>query len=215
MTRSLTTAVKNELATNDIRPVHLITIGFSTPINITDCSFSLTSSISGSSVTYSASDFILGISNHTEETDITKSSITINLSGADQTFISTVLNENVINENVIKENVINVNENIKQTMINVLQDKIHINMNNEKNKKKSKSSKQNMYYINEEIDNKILNEYSNLENNIISIAKDNNLEVYKIVSILIKHKIINTRNECRGYDIYKESDEYKLKINKS
>jgi hypothetical protein len=74
MTRSLTTALKNELATNDIRPVHLITIGFSTPVNITDCSFSLTSDISGSSVTYNASDFILGISNHTEETDITKSS---------------------------------------------------------------------------------------------------------------------------------------------
>ena len=100
MTRSLTTAVKNELATNDIRPVHLITIGFSTPVNLTDCSFSLTSSVSGSSVTYSASDFILGISNHTEETDITKSSVNINLSGADQTFISTVLNENVVNDTV-------------------------------------------------------------------------------------------------------------------
>ena len=65
MTRSLTTAIKNELATNDIRPVHLITIGFATPVNITDCSFDLTSSVSGSSVTYSASDFILGLSNHT------------------------------------------------------------------------------------------------------------------------------------------------------
>jgi hypothetical protein len=75
MTRSLTTAVKNELATNDIRPVHLITIGFSTPINITDCSFSLTSSVSGSSVTYSASDFILGISNHSEQTDLTKATV--------------------------------------------------------------------------------------------------------------------------------------------
>jgi hypothetical protein len=100
MTRSLTTAVKNELATNDIRPIHLITIGFGTPVNLTDCSFSLTSSVSGSSVTYSASDFILGISNHTEETDITKSSVSLNLSGADQTFISTVLNENVINDSV-------------------------------------------------------------------------------------------------------------------
>ena len=100
MTRALTTAIKNELATNDIRPIHLITIGFSTPINITDCSFPLTSSVSGSSVTYSASDFILGISNHTEETDITKSTVSINLSGADQTFISTVLNENVINDSV-------------------------------------------------------------------------------------------------------------------
>ena len=100
MTRSLTTAVKNELATNDIKPVHLITIGFSTPVNITDCSFSLTSSVSGASVTYNASDFILGISNHTEETDITKSTVSLNLSGADQTFISTVLNENVVNDDV-------------------------------------------------------------------------------------------------------------------
>lgn len=100
MTRSLTSAVKTELATDDIRPVHLITIGFSTPVNITDCSFSITSSVSGSSITYNASDFILGISNHTEETDITKSSVDLNLSGADQTFISTVLNENVINDNV-------------------------------------------------------------------------------------------------------------------
>ena len=52
MTRSLTTAVKNELATNDIRPVHLITIGFGTPVNLTDCSFSLTSSVSAVSYTH-------------------------------------------------------------------------------------------------------------------------------------------------------------------
>ena len=100
MTRNLTSAVKTELATNDIRPVHLITIGFSTPVNLTDCSFSLASSISGSSVTYSASDFILAVTNHTEETDVSKSSISIALSGADQTFISTVLNENVVNDSV-------------------------------------------------------------------------------------------------------------------
>lgn len=100
MTRNLTTAIKNELATNDISPVHLITIGFATPVNLTDCSFSLTSSVSGSSVTYNASDFILGMSNFTEETDITKTSLTISLSGADQTFISTVLNENVVNDAV-------------------------------------------------------------------------------------------------------------------
>ena len=100
MTRNLTSAVKTELATNDIRPVHLLTIGFSTPVNLTDCSFPLTSSVSGSSVTYSASDFILGISNHTEETDITKSSVSLSLSGADQTFISTVLSENVVNDSV-------------------------------------------------------------------------------------------------------------------
>ena len=100
MTRALTTAIKNELATNDIRPIHLITIGFSTPVNITDCSFPLTSSVSGSSVTYSASDFIMGISEHSEQTDLTKASLKLVLSGADQTFISLVLNENVINDSV-------------------------------------------------------------------------------------------------------------------
>jgi hypothetical protein len=68
MTRSLTTAIKTALATNDIRPVHLITIGFSTPVNITDCSFSLTSSVSGSSVTYNSSDFVMGLSEFSEQT---------------------------------------------------------------------------------------------------------------------------------------------------
>jgi len=101
MTRSLTTAIKNALATNDIRPVHLITIGFSTPVNITDCSFSLTSDVSGSSVTYNSSDFILGISEFSEQTDISKTSLKLTLSGADQTFIATVLNENVTNDDVI------------------------------------------------------------------------------------------------------------------
>ena len=98
MAKTLTTALKNQLATSDIRPVHLITIGFSTPVNITDCSFSLTSSVSGSSVTYNASDFIIGVSEFSEQTDITKASFKFTLSGADLTFISTVLNENVTND---------------------------------------------------------------------------------------------------------------------
>jgi hypothetical protein len=100
MTRSLTTAVKTELATNDIRPIHLITIGFTSPVNITDCSFSITSSVSGASVTYNASDFIMGISDFSEQTELSKSSLSLALSGADQTFISTVLNENVTNDSV-------------------------------------------------------------------------------------------------------------------
>ncbi len=100
MTRSLTTAIKNELATNDLRPIHLITIGFGTPLNFTDCSFSLTSSVSGSSVTYTPSNFIMGISNFTEEVDITKTSLKLGFSGADTALISVVLNENVVNDAV-------------------------------------------------------------------------------------------------------------------
>ena len=100
MTRNLTSSIKTALATNDIRPFHLLTIGFSTPVNFTDSTYSLTSSISGSSVTYSPSSFIIGVSDFTEEIDVTKSTVTISLSGADQTFISTVLNENIVNDTV-------------------------------------------------------------------------------------------------------------------
>ena len=100
MTRALTSAIKTELATNNIRPVHLITIGFGTPVNITDCIYELTSSVSGSSVTYSSSSFLLSIPQFTEETDLTKTSLNLSLSGSSQTFISTVLNENVVNDSV-------------------------------------------------------------------------------------------------------------------
>jgi hypothetical protein len=67
---------------------------------LTDNSFSLSSSISGSPIIYLVSDFILGISEHNEQTDLTKSSLSISLSGADQTFISLVLSENITNDEV-------------------------------------------------------------------------------------------------------------------
>ena len=51
-------------------------------------------------VNNATSDFILGFSNFSEQADVTKSSLTISLSGADQTFISVVLNENIVNDAV-------------------------------------------------------------------------------------------------------------------
>ena len=100
MTRNLTTALKNELANYVLRPVHLITFNFTTPVNFTDCSFALTSSVSGSSVTYNPQGFVKGLSQFSEEVDITKSSLRIGLSGVDQTYISIVLNENIVNDAV-------------------------------------------------------------------------------------------------------------------
>ena len=100
MARTLTTSVKNELLTGQIRPIHLIEIGFSTPVFLTDCGFDLTSSVSGSSRTYTASPHLVGGSSFEEQTDISKTSLSLSLSGADQTFISTCLNENVVNDDV-------------------------------------------------------------------------------------------------------------------
>jgi len=100
MARGLTSAVKTELATGNINPVHLIHLNFSTPVYLTDCSFDLTSSISGTSRTYTASGHILGLSNTQEGTEPIKNSLTLNLSGVDQTYISIALNENIINDTV-------------------------------------------------------------------------------------------------------------------
>ena len=79
MPRGLTTAVKTELATGKIRPVLLIEIGFSTPIYLTDASFDITSSVSGSSRTYLSNGHLQNISNINETNVPTKNTLSIKL----------------------------------------------------------------------------------------------------------------------------------------
>ena len=69
-------------------------------------------------------------------------------------------------------------------------------------------------YFNDALDNKILNEYEDETNNIMSISSNNNVRPWEVVSLLMKYKIIKERKESRGYDIYKQTDEYKSKITK-
>jgi hypothetical protein len=63
----------------------------------------------------------------------------------------------------------------------------------------------------EEIDKKILEDYNNTKNDITKIANINKVEIYQVVSLLVKYKIISKRDEARGYDKYKATDEYKKK----
>ena len=100
MSRGLSSSVITELATGNIAPVHLIDLNFSTPQYLTDCSFNLTSSISGSSRTYTASGHLLNIGNTQEGSTPIKNSFNLTLSGVDQSFISIALNENIINSTV-------------------------------------------------------------------------------------------------------------------
>ena len=44
------------------------------------------------------------------------------------------------------------------------------------------------------------------------ISKNKNVLVWQIVSMLMNHKLIQKRCEARGYEIYKNTDEYKNKI---
>tara|TARA_B100000575_G_scaffold239372_1_gene201928 strand:+ start:230 stop:796 length:567 start_codon:yes stop_codon:yes gene_type:complete len=100
MARGLTTAVKNELATGVIDPVLLIEIGFGTPVYLTNASFDITSSVSGSSETYLSNGHLKNISGVNETNQPTKNTLSLSLSGVDQTYISIALSENIINDDV-------------------------------------------------------------------------------------------------------------------
>jgi hypothetical protein len=66
-------------------------------------------------------------------------------------------------------------------------------------------------YFTEEVDKKIIEDYNNEKNDIMKIAKNNKVEIYQVVSLLVRYRIISKRDEARGYDKYKETDEYKKK----
>jgi hypothetical protein len=97
------------------------------------------------------------------------------------------------------------NENNDNKMVLVLNDI----PSNKKIKEKIVKSK---FYFNEDKDNKIISEYLVKNNDIIKISCENNIKVWEVISLLVKYNIIVKRDEARGYDKYKETDEYKEKL---
>ena len=77
---------------------------------------------------------------------------------------------------------------------------------------KVKKEKKKEFYFNEQLDKEILNNYENESNDIMTMS-NNNIKPWQIVSLLMRYKIIKKRDEARGYDKYKETEEYKSKIN--
>ena len=92
-------------------------------------------------------------------------------------------------------------------------EKIDVELNEEilKNSKIKKKSQEIVF--SKELDSKLLNEYY-LNKNIMEISEMYNVRPWQIVSFLMKYKIIKKRNEAKGYDEYKETEEYKQKIMK-
>ena len=69
--------------------------------------------------------------------------------------------------------------------------------------------------INEIVDKEIVEHYTATEDDIMKISKDKNVQVWQVVSVLVNNKIITKRQDARGYEIYKETEEYKSKLNDS
>jgi len=81
----------------------------------------------------------------------------------------------------------------------------------EKKKKVIKKTDKNIL-ISEIVDESIVIQYKNSELNILDIAKNNNLLVWQVISILMNKHVIDRRSDARGYELYKETDDYKSKI---
>lgn len=66
--------------------------------------------------------------------------------------------------------------------------------------------------VNEECDKLVIKMYENMNNDIIKIAKVNNIHIWQVISILVTNKVIDKRVNARGYDKYVETEEYKNKM---
>tara|TARA_X000001388_G_C2209695_1_gene114642 strand:- start:537 stop:1091 length:555 start_codon:yes stop_codon:yes gene_type:complete len=92
MARTLTTAVKNELATNSLQPINLLFLNVSTGLRFTDHYKNVTYD----SNTYTASSLFTKLSSVTESSEIQVSNITVTFTGADQTITSIFLSNDYI-----------------------------------------------------------------------------------------------------------------------
>jgi hypothetical protein len=90
---------------------------------------------------------------------------------------------------------------------------VELNIPNVVEKKKKVLKKSGVkIVINDEVDKYIVEQYNNSNLNVIELSKSNNLLVWQVVSILMANSIIVRRADARGYELYKETEEYKNKI---
>src|SRR5210317_1455250 len=96
MARGLSTALKNELATQSIKPIILLEILFPTPQRLTNHYKDITHN----SNTYSSSGHLLSIGGKAEKSELDVGNFQIELSAVDSAFVSIVLNNVVSNDEV-------------------------------------------------------------------------------------------------------------------
>jgi len=91
-------------------------------------------------------------------------------------------------------------------------EEIKLDLELDKKVVKKKLIKKKEYYFNKEEDEKILLEYQDLKKDIMLIASNNEIRPWQVVSVLMKNIVIVNRDQARGYDKYKETEEYKKNI---
>lgn len=79
-------------------------------------------------------------------------------------------------------------------------------------KKKRIKNKEMKVYFDEVKDKLIIDDYRESEYDIMDIAERHNVKIFEVISLLVRYKIISKRSEAKGYDEYKETEEYKNKL---
>lgn len=97
MTRSINVSTAAILADDSLRLAHLLTFEFSTVLRFTDYGHSL--SYSGN--TFNAVNGFISLSDPSETEDLRVNSLTVQMSGVDQSFISIFLSSNWVNRRVL------------------------------------------------------------------------------------------------------------------
>jgi hypothetical protein len=98
---------------------------------------------------------------------------------------------------------------------NKVEEKVEVEtvlVNDVPKKKTIKKVKTPEVYFDENTDKTIIEDYIVSNDDIMTLANKYKIQTFKIVSLLVRYKIVTKRSESRGYDKYKETDEYKNKI---
>jgi hypothetical protein len=67
-------------------------------------------------------------------------------------------------------------------------------------------------YFDEKTDKQIIEDYIVSNDNVMQLANKYKIKTFQLVSLLVRYNIVTKRDETRGYDKYKETDDYKSKI---
>lgn len=75
-----------------------------------------------------------------------------------------------------------------------------------------KKIKSTEVYFDEKTDKTIIEDYIVSNDDVMQLANKHKIKTFQLVSLLVKYNIVTKRDESRGYNKYKETDEYKSKI---
>jgi hypothetical protein len=118
---------------------------------------------------------------------------------------------------ILKNKNLNSAFEIKGIKIKSVEDKIKapvldVVLVDDKKKKIIKKKKDSEIYFDEKTDKMIIEDYIVSKDDIMVLANKYNIKTFQMVSLLVKYNIITNRSESRGYDKYKETEEYKSKL---